>query len=151
MLDDDAGGIFQSIRFWQGWAVLATIAALFTFIAHAEFPLDGHTPDYVGIVGDGGAPLWVVNADLGGGVLEVRAEAAKPAPDGRRHVLWIGGEHPQRVGLLPVDRDRATLPLTNAQAALLGHGKAIAVSLAADMGEGQGEPEFAHQAGLTRL
>ena len=149
---DDAGGIFQSIRFWQGWAVLATVAALFTFIAHAEFPLEGHTPDYVGVVGDAGAPLWVVNADLGEGVLEARAEAAKPSPDGQRHMLWIDGEHPQPVGLLPVDRARATLPLTSAQAALLGHGKAIAVSLAPAEGEeGQGEPEFAHRASLTRL
>ena len=151
-MEDDAGGIFQSIRFWQGWAVLATAAALFTFIAHAEFPVDGHTPDYVAIIGAEATPLWVVNADLGSGSIEMRAEAAQPAPDGQRHVLWIAAEHPQRIGPLPVGREREMLPLTDPQAALLSHGKAIAVSVepVAATAE-QREPDFLYQASLTRL
>ena len=108
-MEEDAGGIFQSIRFWQGWAVLATVAALFTFIAHAEFPVGGHTPDYVAIVGTEAAPLWVVTADLGNGSIEARAAAAEPAAEGQRHVLWVAGEHPQRIGALPVGRDRGAL------------------------------------------
>ena len=151
-MEDDAGGIFQSIHFWRGWAVLATGAALFTFIAHAEFPMDGHTPDYVAIIGAETAPLWVVNADLGSGSIEVRAEAAKPAADGQHHVLWVAGVHPQRIGVLPLGRDRAALPLTGIQAKLLSHGKTVAVSVEpADAAEGSNEPEFQHKASLTRL
>ena len=150
-MEDDAGGIFQSIRFWQGWAVFATVSALFTFIAHAEFPVDGHTPDYVAIIGDDAVPMWVVNADLGNGSLDVRAEAAKPA-DGQRYVLWVAGEHPQRIGTLPLGRNRKALPLTVPQAALLGHGKAVAVSVEPmDAAEGRNEPEFQYEASLTRL
>ena len=151
-MEDDAGGIFQSIRFWQGWAVLATAAALFTFVAQAEFPLDGHTPDYVAIVGDETAPLWVVNADLDSGAVEARAETAKPAPNGGRYALWVAGPHPQRIGTLPVGRERQTLPLTGPQATLLRHHKAIAVSVEeADAADAADEPAFQHEASLTRL
>ena len=150
-MEEDAGGIFQSIRFWQGWAVLATVAALFTFIAHAEFPVGGHTPDYVAIVGTEAAPLWVVTADLGNGSIEARAAAAEPAAEGQRHVLWVAGEYPQRIGALPVGRDRRALPLTGPQAALLSHGKAVAVSVEPIDGAEETEPEFQHRASLTRL
>lgn len=154
-MEEDTGGIFQSIRFWQGWAVAATAAALFTFIAHAEFPADGHTPDYVAVIGEAATPLWVVNADISNGTVAVRAQAARPAPDGERDVLWVAGVHPQRLGPLPVGRERQTLPLTDAQAALLGHGKAVAVSVeavaSAAASEAHDEPNFQHQASLTRL
>ena len=150
---DDNGGIFQSIRFWQGWALLATVAALFTFAANIEFSMGGRTPDYVAVVGDEAAPLWVVNADLGAGSLHVRAAAAKAPAQGEQYVLWIAdAESPQRLGALPVANGRNSLKLTNTAAALLGHRQTLGVSREA-IGEGQDEPpaDWYLQATFARL
>ena len=100
-MDDDVGGIFHSIRFWQGWAVAATLAALFAFAANIEYSSDGYVADYVAIVGgDDSEPMWVINADLGEGLLNVRAVGAQ-SPGDDQYVLWVSGQHPQRLGVLP--------------------------------------------------
>lgn len=155
--DHNAPGIFQSIRFWQGWAVAATLAALFAFAANLEYGGGGNAPDYVAIVGgDGADPLWVVNADLRAGVLNVRAGAV--AADGdEQYVLWVAGRNPQRVGVLPVNRARKPLPLTDTVAEMLRYGKTLAVSRqpadAAPAGDGRPEPPAAwlHQASIARI
>ena len=126
-LADDAGGIFQSIRFWQGWAVAGTAAALFTFVANTELVIDGHTPDYVALIGDGEQPNWVANVDLRGGTLQVRAHAV-PAGADKRYVLWTAGASPQRLGVLPGAGERRALPLTDTVAAMLAFGKTLGVS-----------------------
>lgn len=129
-MDAGGNGIFQSIRFWQGWAVAVTVAALFTFVANAEFPVAGHTPDYVGLIGESDAPLWVVNADLRQGVVKARAVDAKPPADGERYALWlIAGKSTMRLGPLPLHRDRAVLHLGNTARALLGHGRTLGVAV----------------------
>ena len=125
---DDNGGMFRSIHFWQGWAVTATAAALFTFVANAEFPVEGHAPDYVAIIGDADAPLWVVNADLRNGVVEVRAGAAASPPDGERYTLWLAAPNVnERLGALPAHRARATYKLTKTTRTLLDHRRAVGV------------------------
>ena len=149
---DTSVGIFQSIRFWQGWAIFATAAALFTFVANAEFPLDGHTPDYVAVVGDLDAPLWVVNVDLGEGTVHVRAHAAKAPAQGEEYILWIAGQAPQRLGALPVNKARNSLKLDNTDAALLAHVKTLAVKRQPiDATEDDAPAEWLHQASIARL
>ena len=159
---EDNGGIFQSIRFWQGWALFATVAALFTFAVNVDVSVAGHTPDYVAVVGDESAPLWVLNADLSEGSMHVRAEAAKAPADGEQYVLWIAdAKSPQRLGALPVDRGRDSLKLTNTAAALLGHRQTLAVSRevvggggqSEEQAEGQREPpaDWFQQATVARL
>ena len=151
-MDDNAGGIFQSIRFWQGWAVLATAAALFAYIANAEFVVGGHTPDYVAVIGDETAPLWVANADLRDGAIHVRAEAAKAAGEGKQHVLWITGPSPQRLGALPVGRERGALQLTDTATALLRFGRTIGVAVEEVAVPAEEPPsEWAHLASVNRL
>ncbi len=160
-MDDSGRGIFQSIRFWQGWALAATAAALFTFIANAEFPVAGHTPDYVALIGDPNAPLWVVNADLREGTVNIRSARAKPAPDGQRYTLWlVAGESTQRLGDLPVHQGENTVRLEATVQAVLGHRRTLGVaaeSIAAPADEApsstaQGElPEWEWQANLARL
>lgn len=151
-LDDDSVGIFQSIRFWQGWAIFATAAALFTFVANAEFSVDGHTPDYVAVVGDAEAPLWVINADLGEGSVHVRAAAANAPAEGEEYVLWIAGPTPQRLGALPVGRVRTALKLSSVATALLGHGKTLGVVIepVAD-GPKEAPTDWLYQASIARL
>ena len=86
-----SGGILRSTVFWQGWSVAATVAAVFAFAANVEYSADGHAPDYVAIFGDAGTePMWVVNADLEDGVINVRAGSAS-APAGRRGLPPLGG------------------------------------------------------------
>lgn len=128
-MEENEGGIFQSIRFWQGWALAGTAAALFAFIANAEFVVDGHTPDYVALIGDGDQPSWVANADLRSGTLQVRTQAAPALPAGQQHILWVdaAGE-PQRLGSMPAAGERRTLRLTDTVAAMLAYGKTLAVS-----------------------
>ena len=152
-MENNEGGIFQSIRFWQGWAILATVAALFTFIANAEFPLDGHTPDYVALLGDEDAPLWVVNADLQDGTLQVRAAGAKPPAGNERYALWLVGVNAQRLGELPLHRAHAALKLSGTAAAMLAHGKTLGVALEpADQTEVGAPPSnWNWQANIARL
>ena len=158
---DDAGGIFQSIRFWQGWAVFATAAALFTFIAHAEIVVDGHTPDYVATIGDDAA-RWVVNVDSGGGSLQVRPDGVSADAD-RRHVLWIVGVGEPasedegrptgnvRLGVLPTGAARGSMRLNAAAAELLARGRSLGVGLEASDEERQEPGSWLYQASLTRL
>lgn len=129
-MDDSGNGIFQSIRFWQGWALAATAAALFTFVANAEFPVAGHTPDYVALVGDDpNAPLWVVNADLKAGTIGVRSPRAKPAPAGERYALWlVAGESTRRLFALPVSRRQASFKLPSELRALAAHRRMLGVA-----------------------
>lgn len=147
------GGIFQSVRFWQGWAVAATLAALFTFVANVDYSAGGHTPDYVAVIGpDGAEPLWVVNADLGSGMVNVRAATAT-APGDDEYVLWVAGQNPQRVGVLPVNRERKPLALDKTVRALLAHGKTLGVTRQA---QGSDDAEAAptswlHEATIARL
>ena len=149
-MDDQVGGIFHSIRFWQGWAVAATLAALFAFAANIEYSSDGYIADYVAIVGGEGAePEWVINADLREGVLNVRAVAAKASADDA-YVLWVGGPNPQRLGVLPVDRERSSLKLSDTVQAILAHAKTLAVSREAPGAEG--EPgSWLHEVSVARL
>lgn len=151
---DDGGGIFQSIRFWQGWAVAGTAAALFTFVANTELVVDGHTPDYVALIGDGAQPNWVANVDLRGGTLEVRAHSV-PAGADKQYVLWTAGASPQRLGVLPGTGERRALPLTDTVAAMLAFGKTLGVSTepADPAGDGPAEPpaQWAYTGVLNRL
>ncbi len=151
-LENNAGGIFQSVRFWQGWAVAATLAALFTFIANVDYPVDGHTPDYVAVIGaDGAEPLWVVNADLRDGVVNIRAATATATGD-EEYVLWVAGEHPQRVGVLPVNRERKPLALDKTVRALLAHGKTLGVARQAAGSDADAAPTaWLHEATIARL
>lgn len=160
-MDDSGSGIFQSIRFWQGWALAATAAALFTFVANAEFPVAGHTPDYVALIGEPDAPLWVVNADLREGAINVRAANAKPPAQGQRYALWlVAGQSTQRLGALPVHRGETTLQLADAVRAVLHHRRVLGVAAetvaeatpaAEEAPAEQAPPEWAWQATLARL
>lgn len=153
-MEEDGGGIFQSIRFWQGWALAGTAAALFAFIANAEFVVDGHTPDYVALIGDAGQASWVANADLRGGTLQVRTQTAPAAPAGQQYVLWVdaaGG--PQRLGPLPPAGERRALPLTDTVAAMLAYGKTLAVGAEPIDAAAPAEPpaQWAYTGVLSRL
>ena len=149
-MDDDVGGIFHSIRFWQGWAVAATLAAVFAFAANIEYSSDGYVADYVAIVGgDEREPMWVINADLDEGLLNVRAVGAKASGDDA-YVLWLGGQHPQRLGVLPVDRGRASLDLSDTVQSLLANVKTLAVNREAAGTEA--EPgNWLHEVSVARL
>lgn len=159
-MDDSGSGIFQSIRFWQGWALAATAAALFTFVANAEFPVAGHTPDYVALIGEPNAPLWVVNADLRAGTIHARSANAKPPGEGERYALWlVAGQSTQRLGALPVYQGQNTLRLSDPVRALLHHRRTLGVAAetvaeaapATDAPAEQAAPEWAWQATLARL
>lgn len=149
-MDDEVGGIFHSIRFWQGWAVAATLAAVFAFAANIQYAPDGYVADYVAIVGgDDAEPMWVINADLGEGLLNVRAVSAKSS-GADEYVLWVGGQYPQRLGVLPVDRQRSALELTDTVQGILAHAKTLAVSRETPGAEG--EPgNWLHEASVARL
>lgn len=154
-MEEDGRGIFQSIRFWQGWALAGTVAALFAFIANAEFVVDGHTPDYVALIGDAGQPSWVANADLRSGTLQVRGQAAPAATAGKQYVLWVdAAAAPQRLGALPPAGERRALPLTDTVAAMLAYGKTLAVSAEpVDAADAAAEPpaQWAYTGVLNRL
>jgi len=155
IVEDDKGGILGSIRFWQGWSVAATVAAVFAFAANIDYELDGHAPDYVAIVGDAGAePLWVVNADLADGVVNVRAGTARAPGEGEVYRLWVvRQEDPQLIGDLPVNRERESFKLSKSVQALLAHGQTLGVSRDASAAPGDEEAgvSFDYRATITRL
>lgn len=148
-MDDDSGGIFQSLLFWRGWAVAATLAAVFAFAANIQVRTDGYVADYVAIVGDGAAPMWVINADLGEGVLNVRSVSAKPSGS-NEYVLWVGGAHPQRLGVLPINRDRAALSLDGTVQGLLANTKTLRVA-SQPLGSEEEPSSWLHEVSVARL
>ena len=133
----------------------ATVAAIFAFAANVEYSLDGHAPDYVAIFGDAGTePMWVVNADLEDGVINVRAGAANAPVEGEVYRLWVARQDdPQEIGVLPVNRGRETYPVSRAVRAVLAHGQTLGVTLGpASMEDDDSAPTvFDFSASITRL
>ncbi|MCY3839862.1 MAG: hypothetical protein OXH09_14615 [Gammaproteobacteria bacterium] len=154
-MEQKSGGILRSTVFWQGWSVAATVAAVFAFAANVEYSLDGHAPDYVAIFGDTGVePMWVVNADLEDGVINVRAGAASAPGEGEVYRLWVARQDdPQEVGVLPVNRGRETYAVSRAVRAVLAHGQTLGVSLGPiSTGDDESTPtSFDYRATITRL
>ena len=141
--------------FWQGWSLAATVAAVFAFAANVEYSADGHAPDYVAIFGDAGTePMWVVNADLEDGVINVRAGSVSAPGDDEVYRLWVARQDdPQEIGVLPVNRGRETYPIGRAVRRILAHGQTLGVSLGpVPTEDDESTPtSFNYQATITRL
>ena len=154
-MEQESGGILRSAVFWQGWSFAATVAAIFAFAANVEYSTDGHAPDYVAIFGDVGTePMWVVNADLEDGVINVRAGAASAPGEDEVYRLWVARQgDPQEIGVLPVNRSRETYPVSRAVRAVLAHGQTLGVSLGpVSSGDDESTPtSFDFSATITRL
>ena len=154
-MEQESGGILRSTVFWQGWSLAATVAAIFAFAANVEYSSDGHAPDYVAIFGDTGTePMWVVNADLEDGVINVRAGSASAPGEDEVYRLWVARQDdPQEIGVLPVNRDRATYPVSRAVRAVLAHGQTLGISLGPVSTEDDATPptSFDYRATITRL
>ena len=154
-MEPKSSGILRSTVFWQGWSLAATAAAIFAFAANVEYSPDGHAPDYVAIFGDAGAePLWVVNADLEDGVINVRAGSASAPGDDEVYRLWVARQgDPQEIGVLPVNRGRETYSIGRAVRAVLAHGQTLGVSLGTVSTEDdESTPaSFDYRATITRL
>ena len=154
-MEQERGGILRSTLFWQGWSLAATVAAVFAFAASVEYSVDGHAPDYVAIFSDAGAePLWVVNADLEDGVINVRAGAASSPGEDEVYRLWVARQDdPQEIGVLPVNRGRATYPVGRAVRAVLAHGQTLGVTIgpAATEDDESTPTSFDYLASITRL
>ncbi|MDE0422482.1 MAG: hypothetical protein OXK76_16585 [Gammaproteobacteria bacterium] len=153
-MEEKGGGILRSTLFWQGWSFAATVAAVFAFAVNVEYPVDGHAPDYVAIVGDSAEPLWVVNADLEDGVINVRAGTATTPGEDQVFRLWVARQDDALpIGVLPVNRARETYSMNSTVRAILAHGQTLGVSRgpAADPNGEPAEVSFDYQATLTRL
>ena len=154
-VEQKSGGILRSTVFWQGWSLAATVAAVFAFAANVEYSADGHAPDYVAIFGDAGTePMWVVNADLEDGVINVRAGSVSAPGDDEVYRLWVARQDdPQEIGVLPVNRGRETYPIGRAVRRILAHGQTLGVSLGPVPAEDdESTPtSFNYQATITRL
>lgn len=154
-MEEKSGGILRSTLFWQGWSFAATVAAVFAFAANVEYSVDGHAPDYVAIFGNSGTePMWVVNADLEDGVINVRAGSAVAPGGDDVYRLWVARQDdPQEIGVLPVNRGRETYPLDRAIRAVLAHGQTLGVSRGPVPTEDDESkpPSFDYQATVTRL
>ena len=153
-MEQESGGILRSTVFWQGWSLAATVAVVFAFAANVEYSADGHAPDYVAIFGDAGVePMWVVNADLEDGVINVRAGSASAPGEDEVYRLWVARqEDPQEIGILPVNRGRETYTVSRAVRAVLAHGQTLGVSLGPVVGDDESPPtSFDFSATITRL
>ncbi|MCE2460940.1 MAG: hypothetical protein J4F38_09200 [Pseudomonadales bacterium] len=155
-MEQESGGILRSTVFWQGWSMAATVAAVFAFAANVEYSADGHAPDYVAIFGDAGTePMWVVNADLEDGVINVRAGAASTPGEDEVYRLWVARQNdPQEIGVLPVNRGRETYSLGRAVRAVLAHGQTLGVTRGPVSGpddESAPPTTFDFSATITRL
>ena len=153
-VEQQSGGILRSTVFWQGWSVAATVAAVFAFAANVEYSADGHAPDYVAIFGDASTePMWVVNADLEDGVINVRAGSASAPGEDEVYRLWVARQDdPQEIGVLPVNRGRESYPIGRAVRQILAHGQTLGVSLGPVAIEDESTPtSFDYRATITRL
>ena len=152
---EQQSGILRSTVFWQGWSVAATVAAVFAFAANVDYSADGHAPDYVAIFGAAGSePMWVVNADLADGVINVRAGSAATPGEDEVYRLWVARQNdPQEIGVLPVNRGRETYSLGRAVRAVLAHGQTLGITRGpvARPDDASAPTSFDYQATITRL
>lgn len=104
-------------RFWQGWAIGASLAA--AVFAGLAFLPRAEKPAYMTVlVSDRAAPAWIAQADPTGGITlaAVRPAFGDPqpsTPDGRVMQLWglrPGETAPTSLALLPRTPGRISIP-----------------------------------------
>ena len=104
-------------RFWQGWAIGASLAA--AAFAGLAFMPRAEKPAYMTVlVSDRAAPAWIAQADRSGGITlaAVRPAFGQPqpaTPEGRVMQLWglrPGETAPTSLALLPRTPGRITIP-----------------------------------------
>ncbi len=107
----------RPIRFWQGWAIGASLAA--AVFAGLAFLPRAEKPAYMTVlVSDRAAPAWIAQADRSGGITlaAVRPAFGDPqptTPEGRVMQLWglrPGETAPTSLALLPRTPGRITIP-----------------------------------------
>lgn len=133
--------------FWQGVALAAALAAITMGVLLRQVPVPavpGSDSSYVSIVqASEGAGLWMVTADVRGGVLRCKAVgSAYPIPPGKDLELWLlvkDEAAPISLGLMPMQGEM-TMPLDSEMALKLARAKALAVSLEPTGGSATGAP-----------
>jgi len=126
--------IWQSLAFWRGAAILATLVAVVAVglsVLQAPQPPTVLAPSLGTPLGhDYGTPAWLVSIDRTGGTVAVVPVPGPRDPQGRVPELWLipPGQAPRSLGLVSVERSR-TVEVPASLRAWLASGSVLAVSL----------------------
>lgn len=125
----ESRGLWRSVGFWRGWAVLASVALLVLVLWQW---LPAPRTDYVAVLQDQSQhPAWLVRIDRASGQFRIETLRPQTRAADRSFELWLlpgGRQAPLAVGLLPA-HGRAELPLSPPLRQALAQASGLAVSL----------------------
>jgi anti-sigma-K factor RskA len=131
---DARASIWQSLTFWRGAAVVATLIAAVAVglsVLRAPQPPTTLNPSVVTpLAHDDGTPAWLVSVDRARGTVAIVPVPGPRDPQGRVPELWLipPGQAPRSLGLVSVDQSR-TVAVPAELRASLASGSVLAVSL----------------------
>tara|TARA_R110002110_G_C13470525_1_gene720931 strand:+ start:43628 stop:44317 length:690 start_codon:yes stop_codon:yes gene_type:complete len=153
--DKVKSGLWNSLGLWRSWSVLASaalIAVTLWLVPAAPLP---QGPNYVGVIGQGSDPLWLISANLDTGELDARAVNAEAAEVDKVFELWMlpTSGSPVSIGLLPVSGGSVSKVLPPGLVALLKQSRGLAVSIEPIGGSPTGLPTgpVIHTANIVEL
>ncbi len=130
-----SSGVWQSLPFWRGAAVVAAVVAGFAIglsIVRAPHLADTlRQPSLITPLDhDDGTPAWLVAVDRARGAVVIVPVPAPPDAQGRVPELWLipAGQPPHSLGLVSVDKSQ-TLPVPADLRGALVAGSVLAISL----------------------
>ena len=149
-------GPWNSLGLWRAWSALASVAVIVMVMSLAPpAPQLPPEPNYVGVIGEGSKPLWLISANLETGELDARAVNAQAAEVDKVFELWMlpTSGKPVSIGLLPVSGGKLTRVLPPGLLALLKQSKGLAVSIEPEGGSPTGLPTgpVIHTANIIEL
>jgi anti-sigma-K factor RskA len=140
-------GVWQSLVFWRGAAILATLAALFAIwigrppVQQPSVAVVAHAAKVTTLAHDDGSTAWLASVDPAHGTVLMVPVPHAADPQGRVPELWLipPGKAPRSLGLVSIEKaDTVKVPEDVLPA--LGAGSVLAVSLEPPGGAPAGAP-----------
>jgi anti-sigma-K factor RskA len=143
-------GLWQSLVFWRGAAILATVAALCAIwigrppvqrAPVAVVPQAAEAAKVTTLAHDDGSTAWLASVDPAHGTVLMVPVPHAADPQGRVPELWLipPGKAPRSLGLVSIEK-ADTLKVPEDVLAALGAGSVLAVSLEPPGGAPAGAP-----------
>jgi anti-sigma-K factor RskA len=136
-----AGGWWESLGFWRGATVLASVIAIAAIVFTLQRPTTSLTPPVArqvqptakpvtALAHDDGTPGWLASVDAVNGTVLMVPVPTVPDPQGRVPELWLipAGQAPRSLGAVSINRSHIVTVPQEARAALVP-GSVLAITL----------------------
>jgi anti-sigma-K factor RskA len=123
-------GFWESLGFWRGATVLASVIAVAAILFTLERPPKPAAKPVTPLAHDDGTPGWLASVDAAHGTVLMVPVPAPADAQGRVPELWLipAGQAPRSLGLLSINRSHTVIVPQDARAALVP-GSVLAITL----------------------